>query len=79
MEVLIERDRVVLRPRISLVEIDIADPVGVERGPVDAGKLRAAIEKHGDYLLSHFRVSADGKACWCGPLPCCERTDTRHS
>ena len=61
MEVLIERDRIVLRPRISLVQIDIADPVGVERGPVDAGKLKVAIEKHGAYLLSHLRVSADGK------------------
>jgi hydrogenase/urease accessory protein HupE len=60
MEVVVSRDRVVLRPRISLVEIDIAHSVGDARGAVDAAKLNAAIRTHGDYLLSHMIISADG-------------------
>ena len=60
MEVVVSRDRVTLRPHISLVEIDIVQAVSDARGTVDSASLDDAIRLHGDYLLSHLAVTADG-------------------
>ena len=61
MEVIVHPDRVALRARISLAQVDVAhaiDPAGT--GNIDAAKLKTAMDAHGPYLLAHLRVAADG-------------------
>ena len=60
-EVVVARDRVAFRARISLVEVDIEHPVADARGTVDPARLAAAVQAHGAYLLAHLSVTADGR------------------
>jgi hydrogenase/urease accessory protein HupE len=65
LEAVVHADRIAVTARISLPQVDIANPIeqeAVAGGFVDAAKLKAAIEAHGPYLLSHLLVSADGVA-----------------
>ena len=59
MEVVVARDQIKLKAKVCLVQIDIAQPLGLERGPVDPAKLKLALENHSAYLLSHLHFSAD--------------------
>jgi hydrogenase/urease accessory protein HupE len=60
MDVVVHPDRVAVRAKISLAQIDIAhtiDESGVDK--IDPAKLKTAIDAHGPYLLAHLRVTAD--------------------
>ncbi len=56
MDVVVAQDRISLRARIALTEIDVASPID------DLSKINAAVDQHGRYLLGHLHVSADGEA-----------------
>jgi hydrogenase/urease accessory protein HupE len=61
MEVIVHADRVALRAKISLPQIDIAHPIdeSAAGGAIDAAKLKTAVDAHGPYLISHLHVMAD--------------------
>ena len=58
LEIIVAPDRVTLRPAISSEEVIVAATYGGQSGL--APLLMARL--HGDYLLAHFRLSADGRA-----------------
>jgi hydrogenase/urease accessory protein HupE len=60
MEVVVHPDRVAVRAKISLAQIDVAhtiDETGVDK--INPAKLKTAMDTHGPYLLAHLRVTAD--------------------
>ena len=60
MEVVVHADRVAIKAKISLPQIDIAHTIDESgTGPIEPAKLRKAADAHGPYLLSHLRVLAD--------------------
>jgi len=58
LEIVVFPDRVALRPAVSSEEVLVAATYG---GRSDLAPLLMA-RRHGDYLLAHFRLSADGRA-----------------
>jgi hydrogenase/urease accessory protein HupE len=65
LDVVVHPDRITLRARIAMPQIDIAnpidDPVTGDRA-LDPAKLKASVEAHAPYLLAHLRATADGTA-----------------
>jgi hypothetical protein len=60
MEFVIHADRIAVRAKISLPEIDIAHTIDESAGSsIDPAKLKTAVDAHAAYLLSHLRVTGD--------------------
>jgi hydrogenase/urease accessory protein HupE len=64
MEVVVHPDRVSLRAKISLPQIDIANRIDESSTTttIDPAKLKKAVDAHGPYLMPHLRVFADDTA-----------------
>jgi hypothetical protein len=63
MEIVVDTGHISIRASIPLPEIDIANRIdsASTETTIDRAKLKAAVDAHGPYLLSHLHVSVDDK------------------
>lgn len=61
LEIRVLPGRVEARARVSVEEVFVASTFSTSPGSAAAGTLEEVWRSHGDYLLAHFRVFADGQ------------------